>query len=106
MMRVCAARLTSQAAAHASRHHGTHNLALTFSGSGMMMVWQMGVASALRCDERFMARVARVLGTSGGACVGAMLLASPPGAPGVRGWRHCDVPFVRMDHRRTVISHS
>ena len=80
MMRVCAARLTSQAAAHASRHHGTHNLALTFSGSGMMMVWQMGVASALRCDERFMARVARVLGTSGGACVGAMLLASPPGA--------------------------
>lgn len=37
----------------------------------------MGVASALASNPAFMRRVSRVLGTSGGACAGAMLLASP-----------------------------
>jgi len=66
--------------AHRSATSNTHDVALSFSGSGMMMVWQMGVASVMRSDPSFMARVQLVLGTSGGACVGAMLLASPPSA--------------------------
>ena len=63
-----------------STHRGQHAVALSFSGSGMMMLWQMGVADVMRSDPTFMARVHRVLGTSGGACVGAMLLASRPKA--------------------------
>ena len=42
----------------------------------MMMLYQMGVASVMCSEPAFMSRVARVLGTSGGACVGAMLVAS------------------------------
>eukprot|EP00802_Teleaulax_amphioxeia_P019287 Tamp_19514.p1 GENE.Tamp_19514~~Tamp_19514.p1 ORF type:complete len:327 (+),score=65.49 Tamp_19514:264-1244(+) len=61
-------------------HRGTHALALSFSGSGMMMLWQMGVADVMRSDPSFLRRVEHVLGTSGGACAGAMLLASPPAA--------------------------
>lgn len=53
------------------------DLALSFGGSGLMLVYQAGVASAFHSCPEFMARVARVLGTSGGACVSVMLLACP-----------------------------
>ncbi|KAG8465401.1 hypothetical protein KFE25_002708 [Diacronema lutheri] len=53
------------------------DLALSFGGSGLMLVYQAGVASAFHACPDFMARVVRVLGTSGGACVSLLLLASP-----------------------------
>ncbi|KAJ8601463.1 hypothetical protein CTAYLR_005699 [Chrysophaeum taylorii] len=51
-------------------------LALSFSGSGLMTFWHFGVASAL-AEHRIMERVARVHGTSGGAAAAAMLLMAP-----------------------------
>ena len=42
-------------------HRGTHALALSFFGSGMMM--QMGVADAMRSEPSFLGRVEHVLGT-------------------------------------------
>jgi hypothetical protein len=74
------AATTRPPAAALDTHRGTHALALSFSGSGMMMLWQMGVADVMRSEPSFLGRVEHVLGTSGGACVGAMLLASPPAA--------------------------
>ena len=61
----------------------------------------MGVASILRSEPSFISRVTRVLGTSGGACVGAMLLASPLGAfalslqyyTGGGLWRSAHIPY-------------
>lgn len=62
-------------AARPTRRPG--DLALSFGGSGLMLVYQAGVASAFHACPEFMARVVRVLGTSGGACVGVLLLACP-----------------------------
>jgi predicted acylesterase/phospholipase RssA len=58
-------------------HELTGNVALSFGGSGLMLIYQAGVASAFHGCPAFMQRVVRVLGTSGGACVGVMLLACP-----------------------------
>jgi hypothetical protein len=59
-----------------TNHQGVHDLAVSFSGSGMMMIWQLGVAHSLSGNSAFMARVKRVHGTSGGACAGALFLLS------------------------------
>lgn len=42
-----------------------------------MLIYQAGVASAFHACPSFMSRVKRVMGTSGGACVGVLLLACP-----------------------------
>ncbi|KAJ1632177.1 hypothetical protein T492DRAFT_991112 [Pavlovales sp. CCMP2436] len=42
-----------------------------------MLIYQAGVAASFHSCPAFMSRVVRVLGTSGGACVSVMLLASP-----------------------------
>lgn len=52
-------------------------LALSFSGSGMMMAYHFGVAAAIVEKSRLMDRVDRVHGTSGGAIVSLVLLEAP-----------------------------
>lgn len=52
-------------------------VALSFGGSGLMMIWQMGVASVLAESSELMDSVEKVHGTSGGAITGAMLLGCP-----------------------------
>ena len=51
-------------------------LALSFSGSGMMMAYHFGVAAAI-AETSLMDRVDRVHGTSGGAIVSLVLLEAP-----------------------------
>mmetsp|Transcript_26324 Transcript_26324/g.81015 ORF Transcript_26324/g.81015 Transcript_26324/m.81015 type:complete len:425 (-) Transcript_26324:25-1299(-) len=55
---------------------GDGRLALSFSGSGLMMAWQCGVAAQL-AEGGFMDRVDRVHGTSGGAIAALVLLERP-----------------------------
>ena len=52
-------------------------LALSFGGSGLMMMYQFGVAREISRDLDFMQGVQKVHGTSGGAICGAMLVACP-----------------------------
>lgn len=52
-------------------------IALSFGGSGLMMLWQFGVASELAKSPKFLAHLQRVHGTSGGAIAGAIMLACP-----------------------------
>jgi hypothetical protein len=56
-----AAETGAAAPSSAQLHTGRHDLALSFSGSGVMLIYQMGVADVLRSDPTFMARVAQVL---------------------------------------------
>jgi predicted acylesterase/phospholipase RssA len=58
-------------------HKGTGHLAISFSGSGLMMIWQLGVADAFLQKPDFMKRVIRIHGTSGGACVSTVMLTRP-----------------------------
>ena len=58
-------------------HVVDNSVCISFSGSGLMLIYQLGVASAMHAQPKFMERVKRVRGTSGGAIVGAMLLACP-----------------------------
>eukprot|EP00635_Sarcinochrysidales_sp_CCMP3193_P003662 CAMPEP_0118905952 /NCGR_PEP_ID=MMETSP1166-20130328/9703_1 /TAXON_ID=1104430 /ORGANISM="Chrysoreinhardia sp, Strain CCMP3193" /LENGTH=271 /DNA_ID=CAMNT_0006845223 /DNA_START=85 /DNA_END=900 /DNA_ORIENTATION=- len=53
------------------------HLALSFGGSGLMMMYQFGVAKRMAQDGKFMERLRRVHGTSGGAICGAMLVSCP-----------------------------
>ena len=79
-MRAARVVVGAQRAAAARRSLATSDgrrLALSFSGSGMMMAYHFGVAAAIAEKSSLMDRVDRVHGTSGGAIVSLVLLEAP-----------------------------
>ena len=79
-MRAARVLVGARRAAAARRSLATSDgrrLALSFSGSGMMMAYHFGVAAAIAEKSSLMDRVDRVHGTSGGAIVSLVLLEAP-----------------------------
>ena len=79
-MRAARVLVGARRAAAARRFLATSDgrrLALSFSGSGMMMAYHFGVAAAIAEKSSLMDRVDRVHGTSGGAIVSLVLLEAP-----------------------------
>lgn len=60
-----------------SSNQASPEKALSFGGSGLMMMWEFGVAREIARDAEFMKQISKVHGTSGGAICGAMLVSCP-----------------------------
>eukprot|EP00435_Cladocopium_sp_Y103_P076334 s33_g92.t3 len=68
-------------------------VAVCFSSSALLLVYQAGVAEALLQNQRFMARVDVVHGCSGGALVGALMLTGAEGLTKVKAYLESGVAF-------------